>query len=721
MPPQKGSIHQGLQRLIQEKVQYSALQNQQNAIRQAKLKAFLDAYHHASQWAVCLAALYDARKHGVPPTDSMIEDVMKRCGASGRIGEVKRLYTSFYQSLSRPRPLSAHVTFMSACTACGAFEEAKAQLDKLIESDVRRFKKNSSHLSIVTDDLMTEYLKTALAAHVRGQKTIPIPCAAPSPSSSSSLSVSNTEMQSEKEKRSSGSSSDRDEHASKRAKTSSSSLSIWEIALSDLVRLRLQYPPGLFRSRLEWTPLLLECAAQLADVGDQWVFALRLLRSAGKEQALIPPEAYDAVIRVCYRHHRYVEVVQLLETMIATQSSPDERSVRLGLVAAEEVEARNAKQRLILPSPDFLPPFRGGSTGKEGVPVEVTPPLDSPLNRREHVPFSTGSSGDNGGGRASSTTCENASSLFSPSSIGSSSRSGASCAWSLSLTLFQSMRLNGVLMYQQSYESPLRASAVAGKWEEAMQMLDYMRHDGRPVSTALFRLVVASRIEHQCTSFASVRQLLSLPSLQGDHGIVVLYLAAMRWCVGRKDWKNLEALHKEMLDKDIPESYDKIRLLIEAAYHQGRYHAVLARFARFYNITSYERRRVEKDQSARLYEDDFNISAPLLDMVLDAHAHLVKEEEMKNKELLRKGLQNKERNKSTNHMKKKAEMNGINEEFEDGTSMEYTDDKGDDKAREGTAEGANEHETVKKRKKDPILLIAYRAAKELKQYLYPPQ
>lgn len=713
----------GLQRLLREKIHFKALQKQQNALRQAKLKSFLDAYHHASQWAVCLAALYDAQAHGVPPTDSMIEDAMKRCGASGRINEAKQLYTNFYQSLSRPRPLSVHVTFMSACAACGAFEEAKKHLDSLVSYDVRRFQKNSSHLSIVTDDLMTEYLRAALAAHVRGQREIPSPSGPSRSSTYSSIAVPTPIWGRTPEARSSSTSSqDGGVNASdtqssggsgagaspSSSSPSSSFVAVWEVALRDLVCLRQDYPPKLFRSRLDWTPLLLESAAQLADAGGQWLFALRLLRSAGREQALIPPEAYDAVIRVCYQNHRYGEVVQLLETMIAAQSSPDERSVRLGIVAAEEVEAKRAQDRVLLSAHGFPQGFHSHATREERgssssvAPVDVIPPFDSPLN---------GAGGD----------------VSSPShALDTTTTRSSTTAWSLSLTLFQSMRLNGVLMYQQSYESPLRACALAGKWEEAMTMLDHMRQDGRPVSTALFRVVAASRIEYQCESFSSVRHLLSLPSLQGDHGIGVLYLAAMRWCVRHKDWRNLESLHKEMLDRDIPESYEKMRLMIEAAYHQGRYHAVLARFSRFYNITTYERKRVDRDKSARLYEDDFYISAPLLDMVLAAHESLVREEKKKDKEFLAKSVRKSSVGKKTiDPLEGRRRVNTVNEEgcTEGSTTMEHPESYGkDNDMGDGTTVEEKEIDDAhRRRKKDPLLLIAYRAAKEMQERLFPSE
>lgn len=62
-----------------------------------------------------------------------------------------------------------------------------------------------------------------------------------------------------------------------------------------------------------------------------------------------------------------------------------------------------------------------------------------------------------------------------------------------------------------------------------------------------------------------------------------------------------------------------MRLLIEAAHVQGKYHSVLMRFARFCNITKYEQNRVQNDKRVRHYSHDFAISDRLLDLVFDAY------------------------------------------------------------------------------------------------------
>eukprot|EP00796_Vickermania_ingenoplastis_P008315 gene8316-5828_t len=509
-----------LRELAREKLRYDAALKREEGVRRAKLRQFLTAHQAASQWATCLAALMDAREYGVTPTDDMLEQAIQRCGASGRLRDAKHIYTQWYKELHRPRPLSTHVSFMEACAACGDFTEAKGQLDRLVAHDVRCHAAQPGHRAAVTDDLVTAYLRTALAAHLRGRGSTP---------------------------------------------------PTWEVALGDLVRLRNGYPADLFRPRVELTPLLLEAAAQLADVGGQWEWALRLLESAARAQALVPSEAYDAAVRVCYRHQRHGEVVRLLQTMIATKSEPDERSVRLGLVSAEEVEASEALDQLVARPKEAA----------VGVSTSTT--------------------------TTSSTT---------------TSSSPPSAAWALSLQLFEAMRLNGLPLYQQCYEAPLRACVAAGRWEGALRMLAEMRRDGRPVSSALYRHAVAARIA-ACDDFAAVERLLRLETLQtGDGAMNVLYLAALRWCVRHADWRHLARLSKEMRDKDLPESYDKVRVMMEAAYHQQQFHAVAARFARFYNITAYEQGRTERDGTARSYPADFHVPLPLLDLVIDACGRL---------------------------------------------------------------------------------------------------
>lgn len=499
------SHHTGrvLQELLKGKVCFNATQQAEERLRRLKLNQFLQQHAARSEWSVSLSALNDAVAHGVAvPTDALTA-AMNQCATGGKFKAVKHIYTSLFRKLQRPRPLTAHIAFMEACASCGVFGEAKQQLDAHVARDVALHQRDGAHRPVVNSDLMTAYLRAALASHVL-------------PSSQ------------------------------KEAKDGDGAA--WKTALADLVRLRSNsFAGGMFRQHITLTPLLLESAAQLSDVGGDWQFALRLLRSS----ELVPSEVYDAVIRVCYRHGRYQEVVTAMAARIATRDAPDEQSTHLAIVAAEEVEAA------------------GGCTAAAGSPDAAVP-----------------------------------------------------SAWALSLQLFQALRLNGLPLHQQSYESPLRSCVAASQWEFALQMLQEMKKDSRPISGGIYRLVVAARMKG-CTSFEEVERFLyRLDSLAYSGNNTILYQGAMQWCLEHEDWQHLERLHREMRAKEIPESYDKMRLMMEAAYCQGRYHAVLVRFARFINITGYEEARVKKDASARWHPSDFEIPSRLLDMVIDAYEQL---------------------------------------------------------------------------------------------------
>ncbi|CCW68708.1 unnamed protein product [Phytomonas sp. Hart1] len=480
----------GLTELLQSKFVHDRLVSRQDASRLAKLKVFLEKHQYASQWAVCCAALEDAVLHNVMPSDSMICDAIMRCGRRGKLQKAKELYDDFYRRIGRPRSLAAHTAFMGACAAAGDFVEANNRFNRLYERDRALFVKDPKHCPVVTDDLITEYLRAALAA---------------SPVTATVFSVET---------------------------------SPWKVAMEKFIEVRRD--PH-FRPYNELTPLLIESATQLAEVGGQWELCLRILKSAERDQMLVPAEAYDAAIRACFHHHRHIEVVNLMRVLVATRIAPDERSVRLAMVSAEEVAS---------------------------------------LERAADVPRPT--------------------------------------SWALAVSLFEAMQLNGIPLYQQSYEAPLRSCAITGKWEKAFEILQTMRRDGRPISTELYRMAVASKIESS-KRYDEVKHLLMTPGVADGAPSSVLYLAAMRCCMRLKDWKNFEKLNQEMKQRDMPESYDKIRLLIEGAYAQEKYHSVLVRFARLDNITTYELKRVKKDQFVRLYEDDFAVSDKILDMVVDSY------------------------------------------------------------------------------------------------------
>ncbi|RNC36048.1 hypothetical protein TcCL_Unassigned01022, partial [Trypanosoma cruzi] len=71
-----------------------------------------------------------------------------------------------------------------------------------------------------------------------------------------------------------------------------------------------------------------------------------------------------------------------------------------------------------------------------------------------------------------------------------------------------------------------------------------------------------------------------------------------------------------------PETFDKMRLLIEAAYVREQWHSVLMRFARFESISRYEEKRVLEDKVVRAYPEDFAMPEAILDMVLASYKHM---------------------------------------------------------------------------------------------------
>ncbi|KAG5474342.1 hypothetical protein LSCM1_03122 [Leishmania martiniquensis] len=564
-----------LAQLRQSKLMYERGLERQEAERRAKLNRFLDQCKHASQWAISLAALEDAVRHGVMPNDAALCRAMYQCGQRGQLQAAKRVYVDLYRQIGRPRPLTAHVAFMAACADAGDFAEAHRQFCVLRDRDVAQHRKNSAHCPVVNDDLTSEYLRAALCASlchrpasgeesgaaVAGAAPIPVPRA--QEGSVSESHHTGTLPDTEKEEaphrtarrwkqphRDDGYNGQPCAQATTQAADGTPAPFPWQVALEEFVALRKD--AEVFRPSNELTPLLLETATQLACVGRQWQLCLSILRGAEAEQALIPPEAYDAAIRACYQAQKHTHVMRLMEQMVATRVPPDERSVRLALAASEEVSAQERACKTISSSPAIEP---GG---------------------------------------------------------------GSDRGWSMALVLFQALERNGFPLYQQSYEAPLRACANAGRWKEAFQVLEVMRRDRRPVSAAVYAQALAARIEAAST-WSEVRRLMHASSLSERHtSLTVLYLAALRACVRLRDWKHFAELNREMRDRDMPETFEKMRVLIEAAYHQGQYHSVLMRFARFENITQYERRRVLQDKMVRLYEEDFELSPALLEMVLEA-------------------------------------------------------------------------------------------------------
>ncbi|RNF17732.1 uncharacterized protein Tco025E_04769 [Trypanosoma conorhini] len=498
----------GYAELVSSKLRSDKLLARRDAARLAKLRAFLGQHQHASQWAACVAALTDAARQNLVPSSEMLCDAIRRCGLRGRLDVARNLYTDFHREIHKPRSLQVHVAFMAACAECGNFGEAHDQFVRLWKRDAALLTSNAKHVPVVSVDLTTEYLRAALAAsrRRRGNRR------PNGPGDGNPATAPGGDMKND-------------------------AAPPWEVALGEFFALQRDH--AWFSRHNALTPVMVELLARLWEVGGAWEPCLRFLHRCGQQNVLIPPEAHDAAIRVCYRHGKYAQVVGEMQQMIATRSPPDERSVRLALVACEECVA-----------------------------TERADPKRQPSG------------------------------------------------WVIAVSLFDAMRKNGVTMYQQDYESPLRSCAMAGRWEEAIRILDVMRKENRPISAQLYRLALAARIE-ACASFAEAQRFAQMPVMQ-NCGIIV-YLALLRCCMRRRDWKNFDHLNKEMRERECPETFDKMRLLIEAAYLREQWHAVLMRFARFESISRYEEKRVLEDKVVRPYPEDFDLPESILEMVLAAY------------------------------------------------------------------------------------------------------
>ncbi|ORC89698.1 uncharacterized protein TM35_000112320 [Trypanosoma theileri] len=500
--------------LLNSKLRSDKLLARRDATRVAKLKAFLNQHQHASQWSQCIAALNDAAQHNITPSSEMLSDAIQRCGKRGMLNVARRIYTDFHREINKPRSMQVHLSYMAACADCGDFKEAHNQFLRLRQRDTVLLQKNASHTPIVNDEFTSEYLRAALVASTNFYNE--------------SHSKDPTVVE-KTEKNLNDNSGD----------TNDNNLP-WQVALREFISLR-KGNEG-FRKHVELTPVLVERVARLWEVGGEWEKCLHFLHSCAQQNILIPPEAYDAAIRLCYRHGQHVEVVGQMREMIATRSPPDERSVRLAVNSCEEVSAM--ERHALVPNPS---------------------------------------------------------------------------TWALAVTLFDAMQNNGLTMYQQSYESPLRSCVMAGKWEDAMRILKIMKKDNRPISSQVYRLVLASRIEAS-SSFDEAQRFAQLPVMQ--NGGAVVYMSLLRCCMKLRDWKHFDRLNKEMRDREYPETFDKMRLLIEAAYLRGQWHSALMRFARFDNIANHEYKRVVEDKLVRLYQEDFDVPDSILDMVLESYEHM---------------------------------------------------------------------------------------------------
>ncbi|CCD17367.1 unnamed protein product, partial [Trypanosoma congolense IL3000] len=310
--------------LLSSKLRSDKILAHRDALRSARLRSFLDQHRQASQWSACITALVDASRHNVNITSDMICDAIDRCGKRGMLTTAKKLYMDFHRDINKPRSKPVHIAYMTACAECGDFKEAHSQYLRLKERDAALFKKNAAHVPVVNDDLTSEYLRAALVASTkRLKKGVTANGAEGAGGDGCSDAGSRSTV-------------DVDANNSDR-KLRVAEVLPWELALKQFVSLRTGGEG--FRGHNLLTPVIVQRVSELLEVAGDWQRCLYFLHSCGQQNILIPPEARDAAISLCYRYGRHGEVVHQMQEMIATRSPPDERSVKLALTSCEEVVA----------------------------------------------------------------------------------------------------------------------------------------------------------------------------------------------------------------------------------------------------------------------------------------------------------------------------------------------------------------------------------------------
>lgn len=340
----------------------------------------------------------------------------------------------------------------------------------------------------------------------------------------------------------------------------------WSAALAMFVRLR---ATPATRPRTELTPLVLQQLSELADRGGQWEAAVKVVTGASAMHCLVPPESYDAAIRAAYRtkqHHHIV--VRLVERCLATRTPPSEQSVRMALRSTEEVAASQTQDALTSTIPLMAGFLADASTDS----AAATPSVPA--------------------------------------------------AWALSLRLYQGLKDNGLALLPQTFEVPIRACCLSGKWDAAAKILGDMKVTfGRRVPQHAYRVVLLSKIEH-APSYDVAKRLSLIPVIDQTSG--AKYIAMLRCCARLGDWKHFKVIRNEMKQLEIPESYETMKLQMLLALADNNPHAVATRYVRWMQLTGFERDRVVTDATVPLHEDDFAIDGATLRLVVSACERLMK-------------------------------------------------------------------------------------------------
>lgn len=187
--------------------------------------------------------------------------------------------------------------------------------------------------------------------------------------------------------------------------------------------------------------------------------------------------------------------------------------------------------------------------------------------------------------------------------------------WRLATKLFVGLTSQGLPLFPQTYEAPLRACLANGRWDTATRILQEMKKDRRQVGAHLYRLVLLGRLAAS-RSYQEARALFASPLLGAPTS--QSYTALLDCCIALRDWPNFQRVAAEMKHREIPETYSTIQRLIRGAYGQDQWHAAIARYNRLTQQMDYEKSRVEKDRVVSLHAQDFTLERDLLEMVLDS-------------------------------------------------------------------------------------------------------
>jgi len=548
-------------RLIAESMPMAALLKQADHQRRHRLQQFLKQHRAAGQWSVSIAALVDAHAHGTPLGRREIADVILTCGVAGRPDASKRLFYQFTKMANVPRGGEVEEAFFRTCGACGDYESAEDRLQFLLRPSPRR-----PHLPM---DALNHTLDAAAA--------------------SSLLEGSQA----------------------------------WKRALELFVRLRRD--PGT-RPSVPLSPATLEKVTRLAELGGRWDACAKLVMvSADAYGCLVPPEAYDAAIRACYRSQRHALVSALLHRCLSARTAPEEVCVRMGLRSAEEVAAHDGL-------PSLAVSVLSSSHRSQGPEAEEKKMVALPAK------------------------------LLDAMSTSTSSSASVSSSWVLSLKLFQGLADNGLPLLPQTYEGAIRTCCLEGRWDAAMRVVSEMKRvDKRSCPTHVLRLILLSRAERapsveaaramceQSTLLNASRRSLDdesgTPGRSGKMGVhydLPTYLSLLKCAARLQNWRHFHAIHAEMKRYEIPETYDVTKLLILSAVAQQQWASVVLRFGRWMQTSQFERTRLEESAKSskqhesllRTHKADFDMDVPLLHAALYACEQVKSHKQKKRKDAI---------------------------------------------------------------------------------------